>query len=255
MHPRVPQQQYMTRRRGNPDQYLQRVGNTYYARVRVPRTLEKLVGQTHIRRSLKTSSRADANLRKHAAVSEMKAELAELRKAPPGQGEVGFTFAEARAVRVQLEQLRAAGEHDTADTHELVAADRAEGLERLAATYLSVQLLSRSSPLRPTMSALARRALLEYARKVESMSAPDREKEARLVLYDSKALPPEDREATLDTLLGEYGSGGTGQRRFATLGIAHGQDLATIMDNAQTCISPEDVHGARRSGSELQGTS
>lgn len=68
----------MSIKRGNPDQYLQRVGGTYYARVRVPRTLEKYTGQTHIRRSLGTGDRADANRRKHAVVGTIKAELERL---------------------------------------------------------------------------------------------------------------------------------------------------------------------------------
>jgi len=38
--------------------------------------------------------------------------------------------------------------------------------------------------------------------------------------------------ATLDALLGEYGIGNTGDRRLAALGIAQGQDLATVRDNA-----------------------
>jgi integrase len=121
----------MTIRRGNPDQYLQKVGNTYYARVRVPRTLEKYVGQTHVRRSLKTSSRAEANLRKHAAVSEMKAELAEARKAPPGIDGNGLTFADARAMRDQLERLRAEGDYGEVGNIESVAVSQAERLEVL----------------------------------------------------------------------------------------------------------------------------
>lgn len=121
----------MATRRANPDQYLQRVGNTYYARVRVPRTLEKFVGQTHIRRSLKTGSRAEANLVKHAAVAEMKGELAELRKSPPRPDGAGLTFADARAIREQLDRLRLAGEYEEAGTLESVAVDRAERLEAL----------------------------------------------------------------------------------------------------------------------------
>ena len=53
MHPHpAPTPLYMPIKRGNPDQFLQKVGGTYYARVRVPRTLEKYTGQTHIRRTL-----------------------------------------------------------------------------------------------------------------------------------------------------------------------------------------------------------
>lgn len=118
-------------RRSNPDQYLQKVGGTYYARVRVPRTLEKYVGQTHIRRSLKTSSRAEANLTKHSAVAQIKAELAELRKTPPSTDGTGLSFADARAIREQLEQLRAAEEHEEVATIESVAVERAEQLEAL----------------------------------------------------------------------------------------------------------------------------
>jgi integrase len=121
----------MSSRRSNPDQYLQKIGNTYYARVRVPRTLEKYVGQTHIRKSLQTSSRADANLKKHAAVARIKAELAELRKTPPVADGGGLSFADARAMREQLEQLRAADEGEQVADLELVAVDHAEKLEAL----------------------------------------------------------------------------------------------------------------------------
>lgn len=120
----------MPTRRSNPDQYLQKVGNTYYARVRVPRTLEKYVGQTHVRRSLQTSSRAEANLKKHFAVASIKAELAELRKTPAGEGS-GLSFADARAIRDQLEALRAADEDEKANDIENVVIEHAEKLEAL----------------------------------------------------------------------------------------------------------------------------
>lgn len=121
----------MTSRRGSPDQYLQKVGNTYYARVRVPRTLEKHVGQSHIRRSLKTNSRAEANLRKHSVVSEMKAELAELRKVPPRDDGHGLSFTDARLIREQLERLRDEGDDEKAADIETVLTDEAEKLEKL----------------------------------------------------------------------------------------------------------------------------
>jgi len=72
----------MATSKSNPDQYLQKVGGTYYARVRVPRTLEKYTRQTHIRKSLETGDKAEANRRKHAVVGKIKAELERLRKAP-----------------------------------------------------------------------------------------------------------------------------------------------------------------------------
>jgi hypothetical protein len=36
----------------------------------------------------------------------------------------------------------------------------------------------------------------------------------------------------MEALLGEYEAGNTGDRRMAALGVAHGQDLATVRDNA-----------------------
>lgn len=121
----------MATKKGNPDQYLQKVGGTYYARVRVPRTLEKFTGQTHIRRSLGTSSRSEANLKKHAVVARIKLELAQLRTKAPSTAEPGLTFADARAIREQLDQLEAAGDHETRETVEMVTLDHAEQLERL----------------------------------------------------------------------------------------------------------------------------
>lgn len=121
----------MATKKGNPDQYLQKVGGTYYARVRVPRTLEKFTGQTHIRRSLGTSSRSEANLKKHAVVARIKLELAQLRSKPPKADEPGLTFEDARAIREQLDQLQAIGDHETRSTVEMVTLDHAEQLERL----------------------------------------------------------------------------------------------------------------------------
>jgi len=99
----------MISKRGNPDQYLQRVGGTYYARVRVPRTLEKYVGQTHIRRSLQTGEKAEANRRKHAVVASIKGELEALRKTPGKAQERGISFTEAKQWR---DELRAAEQSD-----------------------------------------------------------------------------------------------------------------------------------------------
>jgi site-specific recombinase XerD len=146
-----------TSRRSNPDQYLQKVGNTYYARVRVPRTLEKFVGQSHVRRSLQTGSRAEANLKKHAAVSIIKAELAELRKAPPQEG--SLSFAEARAIREQLEQLRAADDYEQAATIESVAVDRAEALEALYGHEKALQWYRKATTTGETLKELQERWL------------------------------------------------------------------------------------------------
>lgn len=46
-------------------------------------------------------------------------------------------------------------------------------------------------------------------------------------------LDAERSQATLDTLLGEYGAaGGSADRRLATLGVRQGQDVATLQSNA-----------------------
>lgn len=124
----------MTPKRGNPDQYLQKVGGTYYARVRVPRTLEKYVGQTHIRKSLGTGERAEANRRKHAVVGQMKDELDRLRHAPKKPDTPGISFADAKQWR---ESLAAAENDDNEELHEITQSlviERAEGLEQLYGT-------------------------------------------------------------------------------------------------------------------------
>jgi integrase len=124
----------MTTKRGNPDQYLQKVGGTYYARVRVPRTLEKYTGQTHIRRTLETGDRAEANRRKHVVVGRIKGELESLRREPAKPEDHGISFAEARRWR---EDFLAAERAQDSELHESIQGlviDKAEQLERLYGT-------------------------------------------------------------------------------------------------------------------------
>lgn len=125
----------MATKRGNPDQYLQKVGGTYYARVRVPRTLEKYTGQTHIRRTLETGDKPEANRRKHAVVGKIKAELERLRKAPAEPLGRGISFAEARLWREDLKAAEA--DDDEGVRHDAIhdaAINKAEELERLYGT-------------------------------------------------------------------------------------------------------------------------
>jgi integrase len=121
----------MATKQGNPDQYLQRVGGTYYARVRVPRTLEKYTRQTHIRKSLETGDRAEANRRKHAVVGKIKAELDRLRKAPETAKDRGISFAEAKEWREAAAQLEATGDHRNLEELSLLATSKAEEIEQL----------------------------------------------------------------------------------------------------------------------------
>lgn len=122
----------MVTRRGNPDQYLQKVGGTYYARVRVPRTLEKYTGQTHIRRTLATGDRIEANRKKHAVVAAIKAELEKMRTTPkPPSGDHGISFAEARVWREELKKLEAVGKHNEAAAVGMLLSEKAEQVEAL----------------------------------------------------------------------------------------------------------------------------
>lgn len=121
----------MATARGNPDQYLQKVGGTYYARVRVPRTLEKYVGQTHLRRSLETGDRAEANRRKHAVVGKLKTELEKLRKSPEKAKERGISFSDAKEWRETFKELEAAGDSHNLEELSMQATDMAAEVERL----------------------------------------------------------------------------------------------------------------------------
>jgi integrase len=104
----------MATAKGNPKQYLKRIGGKWYVNVRVPRTLEKPLGTTHIRRTLRTGDLAEANRLKHAPVAEIKAELAALRsKAARGEPlKRGLTFDTAAAIRTDLEDARAQQDED-----------------------------------------------------------------------------------------------------------------------------------------------
>lgn len=132
MHPHsAPTPPFMTSKRGNPDQYLQKVGGTYYARVRVPRTLEKYTGQTHIRRTLETGDRAEANRRKHAVVGRIKGELEVLRRAPTGTDDKGISFAQAKEWRADLLAAETAQDEQLHSTIQEFVVEKAEQLERL----------------------------------------------------------------------------------------------------------------------------
>lgn len=107
----------MPTQRHPQDQYLQKVGGTFYARVRVPRTLEKYIRQSHVRRSLKTGDKATANRLKHAVVAALKGELEALRKKPVSADERGLSFADAKAWREDLKAAQDSPEDDQlADT-------------------------------------------------------------------------------------------------------------------------------------------
>ena len=145
----------MATKQGNPDQYLQKVGGTYYARVRVPRTLEKYTRQTHIRKSLETGDRAEANLRKHSVVGKIKAELQNLRKSPPGNSDRGISFAQAKEWRDELinaEKLDDQGQQ--AYVIQGLVIDKAEEVERLYGTEKASRWYKAATTTTDTLSEL-----------------------------------------------------------------------------------------------------
>jgi hypothetical protein len=71
--------------------------------------------------------------------------------------------------------------------------------QAIAAAKLTLLQLARASQPRATLSAVVRRAVLDYSQKVNSMNPDDRVREAHHVLMASKALlpAPEDMDRTL----------------------------------------------------------
>jgi len=63
----------------NQLRYLQRIGHSWYARVKVPKSLQEVVGNTHIRKALNTRDLDEANRRKWKVVEAIKAELNRLK--------------------------------------------------------------------------------------------------------------------------------------------------------------------------------
>ena len=141
--------------KSNPDQYLQKVGGTYYARVRVPRTLEKYTNQTHIRKSLETGDRTEANLLKHSVVGKIKTELSKLRKNPPTTDDRGISFEQAKVWR---EELIAADRLDDDGEQAFIlqglVVDKAEEVERLYGTEKATRWYKAAATTTDTLSEL-----------------------------------------------------------------------------------------------------
>jgi len=182
------------RARGDGDTYLHRPSGrdgTWYARVRVPPSLVKYVGQSHLRRSLETADKAEANRRKHAVVAQLKAELESLRKAPHGPEERGLSFAEARVLR---EDLKAAEDrNDDGVLHDVIhdtAITKAEELERLFGTDKAKRWFKAATTTADTLSDLMDKWLSVSDYK-ESTNAGHRKALAEVLAYlkDDHATP------------------------------------------------------------------
>lgn len=102
--------------------YLQRLGHSWYVRVKVPPSLQKVVGNTHIRRALGTRDLDQANVLKWAQVKAIKADLVRLRAADPKADE-------AARIRASLMEQRARGDERAVDTSVDYAAERAQQIE------------------------------------------------------------------------------------------------------------------------------
>lgn len=144
----------MTSTSRNPDQYLQRVGGTYYARVRVPRTLEKYVGQTHIRRSLHTGDKATANGLKHAVVGRLKRELAAMRNSKAGFTGTGIAQGHALDWRESLRAAEAAGDGEQEYLIRGILEDKALEHGRLHGAAKALQWHRTASTTSDTLSEL-----------------------------------------------------------------------------------------------------
>jgi integrase len=129
----------MAASRTSPDQYLQQVGRTWYARVRVPPSLQKHVGQTHIRRSLKTGDKATANRLKHAAVGHIKGELERLRRNPVPAADPGLSFTAAKQWRDSLKAAELKEDEEQADIIRELIHDKAAVHERLHGSAAAVR--------------------------------------------------------------------------------------------------------------------
>jgi len=108
--------------------YLQRLGQSWYVRVKVPAVLQKRVGNTHIRRALGTRDLDEANRRKWAVVERIQAHLDGLRAGhvglipiPLGKESAPASASPPPALQVELPQvLRARPEPHGADLEALL---------------------------------------------------------------------------------------------------------------------------------------
>src|SRR5688500_12093389 len=103
----------------NATRYLQRLGHSWYVRVKIPPSLQKALGNTHVRRALGTRDLDQANVLKWAQVKAIKAELVRLRAADPKADE-------AARIRAALLDQRAQGDEDAVEIAVDYAADRAQ---------------------------------------------------------------------------------------------------------------------------------
>lgn len=103
----------------NQLRYLQRVGHSWYARVKVPKSLQGIVGVTHIRKALHTRDLDEANRRKWKVVEAIKSQLSRL-KGLDASNQLAEQF--RRDIRKAFEEDK----HELVEALESVALDEAK---------------------------------------------------------------------------------------------------------------------------------
>jgi len=80
----------------NATRYLQRLGHTWFVRVKVPRKLQALVNNTHIRKALGTRDLDKANELKWGYVKAIKASFVRIARGPVPEGKPDPLAVEAK---------------------------------------------------------------------------------------------------------------------------------------------------------------
>lgn len=108
--------------------YLQKIGLSYYVRVKVPKSLQEVVGNTHIRRALHTRDLDTANRMKWQHVEVIKAYLNRLKGLDP-------LNIKAQKFRESIRQSLVKGNYEEAEELKLIAVDGAEKIEEETGNY------------------------------------------------------------------------------------------------------------------------
>jgi integrase len=107
----------------NTTRYLQKLGFSWYVRVKVPDSLQPIVGNTHIRKALHTRDLDEANRKKWKMVEAIKAELEHLKGLDP-------LNLKARDIRSEIRRARAGGNGTLVEVLEDTAVEEAEKIEQ-----------------------------------------------------------------------------------------------------------------------------
>lgn len=140
--------------------YLQRIGFSWYVRVRVPPRLRGTCG-SHVRRALHTRDLDHANVLKWPQVASIKAELARLRAMDPQADE-------AARIRASLLEQRAAGDEEAVETTVDYAADRAEQIEAVKGLPEAKSWFALATANTPTLGELIEKWLVDEPYKEQT---------------------------------------------------------------------------------------